>query len=184
MKKNKNLFIIIFITLLIGFVYVLGFSSNVSYGNADVTFAQELADFNAKVQPFNNLIFYGLIILLLILLGCILTNSHNRKKYELANIISVGVMAGGMTIFAIVNLVSLPSFITQYKAILVSIPEEIERMNRISSLIPTINFYIAGIIISVAMLSLAIYTTIFLVLKLKNQKEYLAIRNEVLANEI
>lgn len=184
MKKNKLIFTTTLILLVATLVYILGFSSNVSYANEEFTFVQELADFNVLVQKFNSLIYKLMFVLFIALIGCYATNSHNRKRYGLSNVISVGIMSGSLAVFAIVNIIPLPGFIKTYSQILIDHPEEIERMQRISSLNPTTAFYKVGIAISIILLAYAIFMVVFVVLKMKNQKVYLQQRDEVLSNAI
>ena len=184
MKKNKLIFTTTLILLLTTLVYVLGFASNVSYGNLEITYSTDLAKFNEVIQKFNSNMYKFLIGLFIVLVGCYVTNSHNRTRYYLSNVISVSLMSASLAVFAIVNVIPLPGYIKTYTQILIDNPEEIERMKRISSLIDTNFFYYFGIVLSVLMLALAVYLVVYLVLKMKNQKAYLQQRDEVLSNAV
>lgn len=184
MKKNKLIFTTTLILLLTTLVYVLGFASNVSYGNLEITYSTDLAKFNEVIQKFNSNIYKFVMGLFIVLVACYVTNSHNRTRYYLSNVISVSLMSASLAVFAIVNVIPLPGYIKTYTQILIDNPEEIERMKRISSLIDTNFFYYFGIVLSVLMLALAVYLVVYLVLKMKNQKAYLQQRDEVLSNAV
>lgn len=180
MKKNKFIFTTVLVMILVTFVYVFGFSSNVAF--AQQSFLKELADFQKVIQKQNIRLFTFTIILLLIFIGTIMTGSNRRARYYLSNVISVSVLSVSLTAFSIFNIIPLFGYITKYKHILTIDPEEIKTMQTMYYLNPTTTMYVIGIVISVIYLALAIYLAVYLVLKMRNQKLYLEERNEVLSN--
>ncbi|MGI6781226.1 MAG: hypothetical protein ACOX56_00065 [Acholeplasmataceae bacterium] len=185
MKTKKQIFIPVLVLLVLILIYALGFSSNVAYTNKDFILSRSdyaMADFNAKSQKMNNLLFYYTIVLFLMLLAVYAVQSHKRTKYLLSNVITISILSAGMVGFALINFIKLPGFIAEYNKILTDHPEQIEISQRISSLIPTKGMYYFGLVLSVVSLLYAILMIILLILKMKHQKEYIAKRNEVLAN--
>lgn len=182
MKKNKFIFTIILVMILVTFVYVFGFSSNVAF--AQRSLLKELRDFQVIIQKQNVQLFTFNIILLLVIIATFLTGSNRRSRYYLSNVISVSTLSVSLAAFAIFNIIPLPGYIKKYKQILTINPEEIRRMQLDNYLTPTTTMYVFGIVISVIFLILAIYLAVSLVLKMRSQKIYLQEREEVLSNAI
>lgn len=185
MKKNSKIYIPIIVLFIAMLVYALGFSSNLAYANEDyILYPADypIAEFNRKIQPFNNVIFYMIIGLFLLLAFVYLTNSHKRTKFLVSNIISVSILAAGMTVFSLVNFIKLPQLIKEYSALLANHPDQFERSNNIYSLIPSNFMYIVGLVLASISLLYAIFMIINLVFRMKHQKAYIAERDEVLAS--
>lgn len=187
MKKNNQIFIPVIILLVAILVYVLGFSSNLAYANKSFILEVEdypIFDFNQIVQPFNNILFIGIIILFLMLLAVYMTNSHSRTRYLKSNVISISILSGGLIVFAIINFVKLPSLIQGYNALLdnPSNKEELIRLATIYNLIPNNMMYYIGLVLATISLLYAIFMIYSLIVRMKKQKVYLDLRSEVLAN--
>lgn len=185
MKKNNMIFIPIIILFIIMLIYALGFSSNLSYANKDFILSANdypVSDFNDKIQPFNNLIFYFVIILFLILLSVYLTNGHSRTKYLTSNVVTISLLSGAMIIFSIINFVSLPGFIKEYNALLINHSVFFEESARYNNLIPSPFMYYVGLVIAFITLLYAAFLILYLVRRMKNQKAYILKRDEVLNN--
>lgn len=185
MKKNNKIFILAMVILFLILIYTLGFSSNVAYANKDFILSRDdypISDFNDTMQSFNDLLFSITIILFLVLIAVYITQSHKRTKYLTSNVVSISVLSGGLILFSLINFIKLPGFIAKYSQLLIDHPEQFERSKRISSLMPNNNMYYFGIVLSIVSLLYAIFMILFLVKRMKNQKEYIARRNEVLAN--
>lgn len=185
MKKNNKIFILAIIILFLILIYTLGFSSNVAYANKDFILSRDdypISDFNDIIQVFNNLLFNITIVLFLSLIAVYITQSHKRTKYLISNLVTISVLSGGLILFSLVNFIKLPGFIAKYNQLLIDHPEQFERSKRVSSLIPNTNMYYFGLILSVISLLYAIFMILSLIKRMKKQREYIAKRNEVLAN--
>jgi len=187
MKKNNKIFLPVIIILIFTLIYALGFSSNVAYANRD--FILRSADypidaFNSEIQPFNNLLFYMCIVMFILTIFVYTTESHKRTKLLNSNVITISLLSGTMIIFSLINFLKLPGFISKYSLLLKNHEEEFIRMKRVSSLMPNNNMYYFGLILSAISLIYAIFMIVSLVRRMKRQKEYIAKRNEVLANAL
>lgn len=187
MEKNKKIFIPVLILLIAILIYSLGFSSNLAYANKSFILEVEdypIYEFNMKVQPFNNLIFYFTIVLFLMLISVFIVNGHNRTKYLKSNVVTISVLSGGLIVFAIINFIKLPVFIKGYNELLSNSSnyDELLRLQRVYNLIPNNSIYYIGLFLSTISLLYAIFMIINLINRMNKQRQYIMMREEVLNN--